>query len=164
MEAQGQRLVDLGLFSADSIISLPIQQYKDCKIVIFRSENVKGDQIQAISIALANHKTFPILEEVVISNINFSKAMFDMICGAISSRTHDCLWRRITFARCKLTLSGTQQLFRAIYGNPRIEYVNITGNECTDAAIPAIVQVLSKPENKILELDLNNNSLSNNGT
>lgn len=151
--------MDLSKLSADELTNLPSQQHPLVKVVVLRRQYRSGEGAEGLCQALTNHTTFPMLEELLLFNIQLDSSKIDMLCLAIASRSLDCTWRKVSLIRCHLFPQGCRKIFQAINGNPLIELVNITGNYCGDGTIPFVVQAITKPENRLQVLDLCSNEL-----
>jgi hypothetical protein len=68
--------------------------------------------------------------------------------------------KRIVLTRANLGYKNTEQVFTALFDNLFVEELILNGNNCTDAAIPALVRTLKGDQNRFKMLGLGDNSLT----
>ena len=94
--------------------------------------------------------------------IRMSFASVARMCDTISPATKGgyCSIKRLVLTRMDLGHQSVAQIFAAVQGNIFLEELILNGNNCTDAAIPALAKTLKGSQNRFRLLGIGGNDLT----
>lgn len=119
--------------------------------------------LQTISNFLVNNRNLKNLEDLNLSNIPLSLIAVDHLCELLNPFKGVKTVKRLILANCGLGSAGTIAILTALCGNTVVEDILLSGNSCTDKAIPALVNALQNYENYIGLVGLAGNQITEYG-
>lgn len=137
------------------------------------ADRVKGISITHTTLAPSNimkllsvvlqDRVFRNLTILDLSYCSIPEMAVNMLCEYVNPFTGGYNITFLNATRCKLGYYGTTKLIEALYANSTLEEILLTGNNCTDKAIPYLHTALTKYKNKLESIGLGSNKLTNTG-
>lgn len=134
------------------------------RIYALRINGAKLDVASAnrLCATLWNRGLFGNLVDADYAYMRMSFESGSLMCHALdrSVKGGCCRIKRLVLTRMELGYRGTDQLFNALCGNIFIEELVLNGNNCTDAALPALARALRNSQNRFKLLGIGGNDLT----
>jgi hypothetical protein len=104
---------------------------------------------------------FKFLVDVDLAFLRHSDFSIDSLYKVLSPAVSGyCALKRIVLTQCRLGLNGVRTVVNATHNNIFVEELIISGNNCTDAVMPDIVQALKGSANRYHLLGMGSNGFS----